>query len=293
MGETPRETSLDRFRGADAYRARREWLRYEGTGQRDLYRELRERFLARHAVEAGWALDVGSGPGRFLPFIGGPRTRKVAFDLSPEMLRLVPPTWRLAGATGPIPERIRGNATSPPLAHGSCQEVVLLGNTLGFAGRDADRLLDESLELVAPGGTLLVELAPAPGERSLYLARIPPSSMARLFRTPLTVILDRLDREPFRTEPPRHATPRSFRRFRVEELRVRLESRGWEIRETVAVAPTLGPDPKRISVIRTDPKAWARLLDLEEEVGHRPERWPGAAAVLVAARHPSSMRMIK
>jgi hypothetical protein len=179
------------------------------------------------------------------------------------------------------------------LARGSCGEVVLLGNTLGFAGRDADRLLDESLELVTFGGTVLVEIAPAPGERSQYLARLPPSTMARLFRAPLSAILSRLEREPFRTEPPRHPTPRSFRRFRVDELHARLGSRGWEIRETVAVAPALGPDATRISAVRTDPKAWARLLDLEEEVGHRPERWAGAAAVLVAARRPSSMSMIK
>ena len=114
--EPPDGRALDRFREADAYRARREWLRYEGTGQRDLYRELRERFLARHAADTGWTLDVGSGPGRFLPSVGGTRTRKVAIDLSLEMLRLVPRTWNLAKAVGTAPERVRGDAIRPPLA---------------------------------------------------------------------------------------------------------------------------------------------------------------------------------
>ena len=283
----------ERFRQADAYRARREWLRYEGTGQRDLYRELRERFLARHAVDTGWAVDIGSGPGRFLPSVGGPRTRKVAIDLSLEMLRRVPEAWRLARALGTAPERIRGDATRPPLALGSFAEVVLLGNTLGFAGRGADDLLAGSLGLVGPGGTALLEIAPAPGERSQYLARLPASALARLFRAPLRVIVDRLDREPFREETARHTTPRSFRRFRVEELHARLGVEGFDLRETIAVAPALGPDSERISAVRTDAKAWSRLLDLEEEVGHRAERWPRAAAVLVAARRPASMRMIK
>jgi len=287
------ESALKRFRGADAYRARREWQRYEGTAQRDLFRELRERFLARHAVGEGWVLDVGSGPGRFLPWVGGPRTRKVALDLSREMLSLVPGTWRDGGGRGPVPDRILGNAARPPLVRGAWAEVTVLGNTLGFSGRMAGIQLDEAQQLVAADGVLLIEIAPSFGERSQYFARLPGAALARLFHAPLAAILSRLDREPFRAEPPRHETPRAFHRFTVEEVVARMRLRGWEVRETMAVAPALGPDPGRIASGRRDPKSWARLLDLEEVVGHRSERWARAAAVLVAARHPSSMRMIK
>jgi len=291
--KTDDESAVERFRAADAYRARREWQRYEGTGQRDLFRELRERFLARHAVETGWVLDVGSGPGRFLPWVGGPRTRKVALDVSREMLGLIPRAWQTASHDRPTPDRILGNAVTPPLARGAWAEVAVLGNTIGFSGRFAAPLLEELQQLVAPGGALLMELAPSAGERSQYLARLPSSALTRLLRAPLAVVLGRLDREPFRPEPPRHETPRAFRRFAVGEIERRLRARGWELRERMAVAPALGPDAERISAVREDPKAWARLLDLEEEVGHRSERWPGAASVLVAARRPSSMRMIK
>lgn len=299
-GRSPRDrpegradSTLERYRDTDAYRARREWLRYEGTGQRDLFRELRARFLARHAVAEGWALDVGSGPGRFLPWVGGPRARRVALDVSREMLGLLAGAWRDGGGGEAVPDRVLGNAVRPPLARGVWAEVAVLGNTLGFAGRFAGSLLEETQQLVAPGGVLLVELAPSSGERSQYLAHLPPTALARLFRAPLAAILGRLDREPFRPEAPRHATPRTFRRFTVAELEDRWRVRGWEVRETMAVAPALGPDPARVSAVRRDPKSWARLLDLEEEVGHRPERWPGAAAVLVAARRRSSMDMIK
>ena len=287
------ESAFERFRGADAYRARREWLRYEGTGQRDLFRELRERFLARHAMAEGWVLDVGSGPGRFLAWVGGPRARRVALDVSREMLGLLPETWHEGGGRGPIPERILGNAVRPPLARSAWAEVAVLGNTLGFAGRFAGLLLEESQQLVTPGGVLMIELAPSFGERSQYFARLPKTAIVRLLHAPLAAVLSRLDREPFRSEPSRHETPRAFRRFMVGELEERLTARGWEVRETMAVAPALGPDAERIAAVRKDPKSWARLLDLEEEVGHRPDRWPRAAAVLVAARRPSSMRMIK
>lgn len=217
----------------------------------------------------------------------------MGLDISREMLNLLPQAWLESGSPDPVPARVLGDALRPPFERHRWAEVVLLGNSLGFAGKAADRLLDEAEELVAPGGVLVVEIAPAPGERSKYLARLPPSSVARLLGAPVRAVLARLDREGFRTEPPRHATPKSFRRFAVRELQDRLQRAGWEIAETVAVAPALGSDPLRVEAVRTDSKAWLHLLNLEEEVGRRAERWVEAAAVLLAARRPSSKRMVK
>jgi hypothetical protein len=194
---------------------------------------------------------------------------------------------------GALPDRLRADGARPPFVPERLAEVVVLGNTLGFSGARADLLLDAAECLVTTGGTLLLEIAPSSGERSRYLARLPPSALVRLLHSPLRAVLGRLDREGFRDEPPRHTTPRSFRRYSVDELHVHLRRLGWEVRETIAVAPALGADPERAAAVRKDPQAWTRLLDLEEEIGQRPERWPRAAAVLVAARRPSSMRMIK
>jgi len=285
--------TLERFRSADSYRVRREWLRYEGTAQRDLYRQLRERFLLRHAPSAGWVIDLGSGPGRFLPFVGRGGARRVALDLSLGMLGLAPKAWSSAHVEGPVPDRVRGNATRPPFAPERWAEVALMGNTLGFAGDQAGRLLEETEHLVAPDGVLLMEIAPGPGERSRYLARLPPSAVARLLESPVRAILARLDREGYREEPVRHRTPKTFRRFSVTELVDRWRLKGWELLETVAVAPSLGPDPERVQAARKYEKSWSHLLELEEEVGRRPERWTSAAAVLLAVRHPSLKRMIK
>lgn len=290
---SPVPSPLGRFRGANPYRARREWLRYEGTGQRDLFRELRTRFLERHSAEDGWVVDVGSGPGRFLPWIGGPAVRRVALDVSREMLRLVPITWQIARQAGPIPELVRGDAVRAPLRDGRWSEVVVLGNTLGFTGARADRFLSSVERLAGPDAILVLETAPGPGERSNYLARLPASSLARLLRAPVRAVLGRLDREGFRAEAPRHPTPRTFRRYSAEETVDRLRSVGWKVEETMAVAPALGADPARAAAVRADPKSWARLLELEEEIGRRPDRWSSAASVLLAARRTSSMRMIK
>lgn len=277
---------VQRFRDVDSYRVRREWLRYEGTAQRDLFRILRERFLARHAAQSGWVLDLGSGPGRFLPFAGGAGAQCVAFDVSQEMLRNVPDSWARSGGRGPVPERVRGNALRPPFERSRWTEVVALGNPLGFAGSDAERLLEIIEELVTPGGTLLLEIAPSSGERSNYLARLPPSSVARLLRSPPLAVLRRLDREGFRAELARRAPRETFRRFSARELHERWRRNGWTVTETLAVAPLLGPDMLRATAVRADPRAWPRLLELEEAAGGRPERWAGAAAVLLAARKP-------
>jgi SAM-dependent methyltransferase len=282
-----------RFRAIDPYRARREWQRYEGTAQRDLYRELRERFLVRHVRVDGWTVDVGCGPGRFLPFLGDSTSRRVAVDISRQMLLLVPGAWIDSGTTGSSPDLVLADALQPPFVARAFQGVVVLGNTLGFQATRAERLLDRVEEMVAPGGVLILEIAPGPGERSRYLARLPASSVGRLFRAPVRAILPRVDREGFRTEHVRRDRSEAFRRFSVREVHERFFRAGWELLETIAVAPALGPDAERAATIREEPSAWTHLLELEEEIGRRPGRWGEAAAVLVAVRCPSSKRMIK
>ncbi|MGA8604400.1 MAG: class I SAM-dependent methyltransferase [Thermoplasmata archaeon] len=289
----PHESAAERFRDLDSYRARREWLRYEGTAQRDLFRELRERFLLRHSAGEGWVLDIGSGPGRFLPFVGRDESNRVALDLSREMLKRIPDVWVNSGRKGPVPSRVLGDALRPPLEPGHWAEVVALGNPLGFAGPEADRLLETMEDLVRPGGSLLLEVAPSSGERSRYLGRLPPSSLSRFLRAPVPAVLARLDREGFRPEPSRKVTEGSFRRFPPLELHERWRRSGWEVIESMAVAPALGADPRRSAAVRSDHQAWSHLLDLEEQVGRRRERWSGAAAVLLCARSPPSKRTVK
>jgi SAM-dependent methyltransferase len=273
----------ERFREVDHYRAEREWVRYAGTAQRDLFRELRERFLARHAAESLWVLDLGSGPGRFTPFLGTRSSRRVALDLSLEMLRSVREHWNPGADGRPSPERVRADGLAPPFLAGTFGAVAVLGNSLGFAGASSDRLLDSARSLVAPGGTLLLEVAPGPGERSRYLARLPPTSLPRLLRSPVRALLPRIDREGFDRLPARRAEPGDFHRIAIDDLSRWAATRGGQLVEVVAVAPALGGLASRLDAIRGDAKAWEHLLLVEEELGRRPERWPDAAAVLVAA----------
>jgi SAM-dependent methyltransferase len=272
-----------RFSHNDTYRIDREWHRLEGTAQRDLFRELRQRFLARHRGRGPWALDAGSGPGRFTPWVGPPRSRRVAADIGPEALGQLADHWKGPPLGPPIPDRVRADLVRPPFAPESFGTVAALGNLLGFAEGQSEPLLDRLGALVVAGGSLLLEVAPAPGERSRYLARLPPGAVARMLRSPVRAIVGRVEAEGFAREIARKPKAGRFRRFSAAEVSAWCHAGRWEIAEIVAVAPMLGPDAARVDAVARDRLAWNRLLEVEEEVGRRPERWPRAAALLVAA----------
>jgi SAM-dependent methyltransferase len=271
----------------DRYRVDREWNRYEGTPQRDLFRELRERFLERHPGEGPWGVDIGSGPGRFTAQIAAPGMRLVLLDVSREMLERARATAR-ARNLGSTVSAVRGNGLDVPLRAARFATVVALGNPLGFAEARADDFWGAVLPLVAPGGSLLLEAVSGPGESSRYLRRLPPSAVARLLHAPMNLVRARLEREGFREAPAAPSSGSRFRRHRPEELAQRLRAGGFELTEVLSVAPSLGTDAPRLAAIRSDAAAWRRLLELEEAVGREPARWTRAAALLVAARRTAS-----
>ncbi|HTT34652.1 MAG TPA: class I SAM-dependent methyltransferase [Thermoplasmata archaeon] len=270
-----------RFIGLDEYRAEREWRRLEGTPVRELFRELRRRFLERHAGGTGWAVDLGAGPGRFSPWVGGPGARRVLVDLSRSML--VEATRRWDSAAGPLPDRLLADAIRPPLGPGRFAVVAMLGNVVGFAGSRANAVLEAGIALAAPGATVVVEVAPGPGERSRYLGRLPPGAVRRLLRAPLNAIRPRVEREGFRSVPPSpdHA---GFARLSGADVRAVFDRHGIELLDSLAIAPALGADADRVSAARGDPLAWHRLLELEEAIGRSAARHGRAAALLLAGR---------
>lgn len=248
-----------------------------------MWRELRERFLERHRTDTAWAIDLGSGPGRFTPWIGGGGGRRIALDLSREMLRELARRWSTRGGSGPVPDRVRGDAADSPFPPSAFGTVAALGNAIGFAEKSSERVLEEAMRLVAPGGKLVLELAPASGERSRYLMRLPAPSVGRLLRAPVAAVLPRIEREGFEPVPPRRSVEGGFRRMAPDRLVKRLGREGWRVEETMAVAPAIGGDPERVEAAAHDPKSWGHLLRIEEELGRRPARRPRAAAVLIAA----------
>ncbi len=280
--DASRAPARHRFLEWDDYRVEREWRRYEGTPLRDLYRELRERFLLRNrSVGPGRSLEVGPGPGRFTHLLGSGGDRVVLLELSRAMLGRIRSE---APRDKPISlDLVQGDAVIPPFREGRFHQVVVLGNVLGFAEGDAWELLSRTAALVAPEGKLLLEFVAGPGERSRYLHRLPPGAIARLLAAPLRAVQPRVEREGFDRIRERDKGSRRFRRISPAELRTALRAAGFEAREVLAVAPCLGNDQSRLTAVRSVPAAWCRLLELEESVGREPERQLHAAAILLAA----------
>ncbi|MCI4318394.1 MAG: class I SAM-dependent methyltransferase, partial [Thermoplasmata archaeon] len=262
----------------------REWNRYQGTPQRDLFRELRERFLRRHAIATGRALEVGPGPGRFSPLVGRYEASRVLLDLSRGMLEMVKETWPIGPRLPSRPELVRGDGTHPPFRPATFNEVVALGNPLGFSGEAAEQFLSATLGMIAPGGRLLIETVAGSGESSRYLGRLPSGAVRRLLVAPVAAVVPRVEREGFRPEAEEdHRARRGFRRFGAAELIPRLARAGFSVDETIAVAPCLGAVPDHVAAIRPDPAAWSHLLEVEERLGRTPGRVANAAALLISA----------
>ncbi|MFZ0892070.1 MAG: methyltransferase domain-containing protein [Thermoplasmata archaeon] len=282
--------AYERFRELDRYRVEREWRRYEGTPQRDLFRELRSRFLDRHRALGPRTLDVGPGPGRFSAGVGSSTATHVLADLSLEMLRYARGHLGKGERAGRY-DYIRADGIRVPFPPHRFSEVVALGNTLGFAEESASRLLESLAECVAASGTLILEIAPSSGERSRYLRRLPARAVGRLFEAPVSVIQSRIEREGFDPVPSDPGDRHRFRRLKSEEIREWMTDSGLTVEESLAVAPASGLESDRIQAVQKNPKAWAHLIELEERLGRIPARQLSAAAVLVAARAPPAEAM--
>ncbi len=281
VGRTYRTPAYERFLALDAYRVQREVLRYEGTPLRDLFRDLRTRFIRRHTAQrTGWCLDVGSGPGRFSSSIGAPTARVVLIDLSRGMLE------RARGDQAPFGvsryDFLRADGLSLPVRPGSVSAVVVLGNLLGLSPDPLPRALEPLARTLVPGGRLIVEIVPGRGEVPVYLRQLPPSALPHALRAPIRQLHDRVAAEGF--DPHRGALPSrrsGFVRHRVEELDDALAPTCFRI-EAMAVAPLLGFLPEHVTAARQRATDWAKLLVAEERAGRDPARWSHAGALLGA-----------
>jgi SAM-dependent methyltransferase len=215
--------------------------------------------------------------------VGAEGSSRVLLDLSLEMLRTA--RRRMAERATPTiaAEYIRGDGIRPPFQGGRFAQVVLLGNSVGFAADQAEALLRSSAGLLAPGAKLLIETVAGAGEMSRYLHRLPPGAVGRLFAAPPRAVLPRVLFEGFTPRGAREGNPKPFRRFGSQELVDLLSGMNLQIVDQLAVAPALGHEPERLVPIRQSDASWRHLLEVEEQLGRLPARIERASALLVAA----------
>jgi SAM-dependent methyltransferase len=107
-----------------------------------------DRALLAHAVAP--VLDIGCGPGRHLAALAAAGHEGLGLDLSPVAVRIA----RDRGAD----VILRSVFADVPRA-GSWRTALLLDGNIGIGGRP-EALLGRARDLVAPGGSVLVETAP-------------------------------------------------------------------------------------------------------------------------------------
>ncbi|HEV2165723.1 MAG TPA: class I SAM-dependent methyltransferase, partial [Thermoplasmata archaeon] len=184
---------------------------------------------------------------------------RVLLDLSGVALRYVREHWS-ERSEDPTPSLVRGDARRLPFRPRSFDVVVVLGNTLGFAGPEAFGILSECLEKLSDGGTILVESVAGPGERSNYLSRLPPGAVGRLLSAPVGPVQSRIEREGFRRLPERGGMHHGFERLSEAGILASFREHSVELVESIAVAPLLGGDPQRASEVARGARGWAHLL---------------------------------
>ena len=110
-----------------------------------------DRALLAHA--AAPVLDIGCGPGRHLAALAAAGQEGLGLDLSPVAVRIA----RHRGA-----EAILRSVFADVPRAGTWRTALLLDGNIGIGGRP-EALLARARDLVAPGGSVLVETAP-PGQ---------------------------------------------------------------------------------------------------------------------------------
>jgi SAM-dependent methyltransferase len=272
----PQRTVPERFLEADRYRARREWLRYEGTPQRELLRRTREIFLGavlrRRRTPFPRTLEVGSGPGRFSPILIQGSRETVVLDASSVMLREA--RRRLRGIRDLAVTRsslVQGDAGVLPFPAETFQLVVALGNVVGFAEKKAELVLEELLRCVTSNGVVVIETVSPISRVPRFVERTGPSRWVRLLRSDPAETLPELLQDGFQAVP----VPSDFGKpgekfafFGAKEITDYLEEEGFRVQDQLVAAPLTGGDPDLVRAIASaGPGNLERLLRWENRAG--------------------------
>lgn len=268
----------ERFRKAGSYQVAREWRRYEGTPQRELLRRVREQFLERGLGTLGGdhrpRLEIGPGPGRFSPQLARFAGTLLLADASRAMLLEARRTMAQMRVPRSSSSPIQADARWLPARKGTFSAVTVLGNVVGFAGRDAVRLLREATDAVAPGGILVLETFAPVTAIPKTLCQLSTRDWARLLEEDHALALGRLLEGGFRTlpgNPGREGKTSQFRFLSGSVLESEMIRSGLDRTDQLVAAPLSGGDPDLVARIAKLGVGYAaQLLKMENRAGRDP-----------------------
>jgi ubiquinone/menaquinone biosynthesis C-methylase UbiE len=263
----------------------REWTRYAGEPRRELRRALRERFILRHLPKAQRTiLELGPGPGRFTPILRRRATRRVvAIDLSRESLK----SARRRAARQQRPARVdwvQAAGEHLPLAAGTIDAAVVLGNIVSLATADGGSLLRELRRVVKRRGLLLADFAsPGAAIQEFFQVAAERGFLPRILRKPRFYLVDRILDTGFQPYAPDRLTQWAFQFYTQKEAARLLRGAGFALVDTLAVAPLAAHQARVATIARREKRTWESLLRIEERVGRRSGAFEVGHGFVVAA----------
>ena len=250
-----------------------------------LRRTLRERFLVRHLTALrGPALELGPGPGRFTPLLrASVRGRVVAVDLSRNSLLAARRRVRSRNRPARV-DWVQAAGERLPLRARCVDGILALGNIVSFASRDAPVLLSELARVCRPGARVVADFpSPVGSAQEFFRLASRRRFLGRVLRRPRYYFVDQVLDSGFQPFAPRRLGRWEFRFYTAEQASEELERAGFDVVDTMSVAPIARMDDRVIAVARRDAHTWRSLLRIEERAGRRPGTYESGDGFVVAA----------
>jgi ubiquinone/menaquinone biosynthesis C-methylase UbiE len=208
----------------------------------------------------------------------------VGIDLSRESLLAARRRASQVRALAPV-EWIHGAGEHLPLANGSVESAVVLGNIVSFAAADGPVLLRELARTVRPRGVLVADFSSITGaiQAAFHRAAEVRGFLSRFLRRPRYHLVDRILDTGFQPYAPARLAPWEVKFYTVPEATRALTRAGFHVIDAMAVAPVAAFQDRVLAVARRDERSWNGLLRIEERCGRRPGAYDVGHGFLMAA----------
>ena len=158
-----------------------------------------------------------------------------------------------------------------PLASGSIDAAVVLGNIVSFAASDGAVLLDELRRVLKRRGVLVVDFASPTGAiQEFFQVASERRLLSRILRAPRYYFVDQILETGFQPYAPDRLASWDFQFYTMEQAVRALRHAGFDVIDAMAVAPIAAHQNRVAGIALREKRTWESLLRVEERVGRRP-----------------------
>lgn len=233
-----------------------EYERHDSSPEQRIKLALHMRCLRRYLEAGSRVLEIGAGPGRFTEAMADLDCRITVVDVSPTQLRLNEERARAEGFAGAVDDWIVADMVDlTSLEAGAFDAIVAFGGPFSYVLDGRQDALDQCLDVLAPGGRILLSVMSKWGTIHAKLRGI-----SVLDADEIEAVVRTGDVTPA-TSPSSVETGHFCHMFTASELESFLTASGL----TVAFMSASNAVSTTWSDVLEDEEAFAAVLALEEE----------------------------